>query len=61
MTKLETAYETFTPGSDGFCRFVASYANLNLTSEEAYAIAQHAETPDEFMHIWLNEDFWLDA
>ena len=25
------------------------------------AIAQHAETPDEFMHIWLNEDFWLDA
>ena len=61
MTKLETAYKTYRAGSDDFCQYIASYANLNLTPEEAYAIAQHAENAAEFLQIWKNEDFWLDA
>lgn len=61
MTKIEIAYETYRAGSDGFCQYIALYANLNLSAEEAYAIAQHAENAAEFMQIWENEDFWIDA
>lgn len=54
------AYMTFRKGSQGFCKYIADRANINVTDEEVRRIADRAVDADEFMEIWENDTTWTD-
>lgn len=61
MATLETIYEDFTRGSNGFVKAVQTWCGFDMSNAEIERIAEKAETPDEFTRIWENETWWADT
>lgn len=58
---INEIYETYTIGSTGFVKAVATYCNLEISDSEIETISTKATTAAEFMNIWENEAWWVDA
>lgn len=58
---LETIYDQFMRGSNGFVKAVQTWGHMDISDSEIERIAAKSETADDFRHIWENEDFWTDA
>ncbi|NGO64177.1 hypothetical protein G6N76_10860 [Rhizobium daejeonense] len=58
---IETIYEEFSRGSNGFIKAVQTHCGYDISDTEIERIAARAETAAEFDRIWQNEDFWTDA
>lgn len=57
---IETIYEEFSRGSNGFVHAVQTHCGYDISDAEIERIAEKAETAAEFDRIWQNEDFWTD-
>jgi hypothetical protein len=58
---LEHAFDTFTPGSTGFCNYVATHCDgLGLSVTEIERICAVAPNVSAFLRVWQDSDFWTD-
>lgn len=61
IENLETAFEEYTPGSQGFCAHVATHCDgLKLSRAEVERICKVAPNAASFMRVWQDSDFWTD-
>ena len=62
IVKLEEAFETFTAGSQGFCKHVATQCDgLGLSVREVARICAVAPNASAFLRVWSDSEWWTDA
>ena len=57
---LTEIYDTYTPGSEGFCIAVETHCNLNVTREETARIAAASPDARSFKATWEEMDWWKE-
>ena len=57
---IETAYEEFNAGSQGFCKFIATYSGMDISHSEIERIADVAPNSSAFLSIWSDQTWWQD-
>jgi len=58
--KLTEIYSTHSRGTQGFCSEISTHCGLDISKAEISRIASRAETPEQFLWIWENVDWWTD-
>ena len=58
---IETAYENFSEGSQGFCQYIATYSGMDISHDEIERIANVAPNSSAFLRIWQDQTWWEDV
>ena len=59
-TPTQTAYETYSVGSQGFCQFLESQGNMEISYTEIERIASVSPDAATFDRVWQDDCWWLD-
>ena len=57
---IETAYKKFNTGSQGFCKYIATYSGMDISRDEIERIADVAPNSSAFLRIWSDSTWWVD-
>ena len=58
---LHEIYDTYRPGSEGFCVAVETHCGFETSREETALIAAASPDARSFKATWENMDWWKDA